>query len=233
MLAASRQLDPTAINSLVHFQRRVIVSAVVHVVLTVFQRHQCQGCVDRWTIAESSHVDADTERLDYQSLVATSVQTLPKAEREVVILFYFAGRTLPEIARSLRIKEGTAGKRLHSARLRMRRKLPNSVRTDFVRVFPSTDFVARVRRGLLDEYVGEYRFDERADQIVRISREGDLLVSTAVDQRHVLVPDGESVTTQYYDGEGRFRRNRRGEVTGFVYYEFGKRLGIARKIPAA
>jgi hypothetical protein len=58
-------------------------------------------------------------------------------------------------------------------------------------------------------------------------------VSTAVDQRHVLVADGESLTTQHYDGEGRVRRNRRGEVTGFVYYEFGKRLGVARKIPAA
>jgi RNA polymerase sigma-70 factor (ECF subfamily) len=183
-------------------------------------------------IEESPHTDAETERLDYQSLVTAAMQTLPKAERDVVILFYFAGLTLPQIARSLHLKEGTVGKRLHSARLRMRRKIPNSVRTDFVRVFPSTDFVERVRRGLLDEYVGEYRFDERPDQIVRIIREGDLLVSDAADQRHVLVADGESVTTQHYDGEGRFRRNRRGEVTGFVYYEFGKRLGVARKIPA-
>jgi hypothetical protein len=37
----------------------------------------------------------------------------------------------------------------------------------------------------------------------------------------------------HYDGEGRFRRDGRGEVTHFVYYEFGRRLGIARKTAAA
>lgn len=182
------------------------------------------------TITESAHSNPNTERLDYQSLVTEAVRSLPDAERKVVMLFYFAGCTLPEIARLLRIKEGTAGKRLHSARLRMRRKLPNSVRTDFVRVFPSADFAARVRRGLLDEYVGEYRFDERPDHIVRISRERESLVSSAADQRHVLISDGESLITRHYDGEGRFRRNRRGEITGFLYYEFGRPLGVARKL---
>jgi hypothetical protein len=85
--------------------------------------------------------------------------------------------------------------------------------------------------GLLDQYTGQYRFDRRPDHLVSITREGDALVSESRGQRHVLVSVAEhSLVTIHYDGEGRFHRNRRGEVTHFVYYEFGKRLGIARKL---
>jgi hypothetical protein len=105
------------------------------------------------------------------------------------------------------------------------------VRSDFVRLAPSVAFIERVRRGLLDEYTGKYRFERRPDHVVSISREGDALVSDSGGQRHVLVSLGErSLLTSHYDGEGRFRRNQRGEVTQFVYYEFGKRLGVARRI---
>ena len=53
-------------------------------------------------------------------------------------------------------------------------------------------------------------------------------------QRDVLVSvaDG-SLLTAHYDGEGRFGRDSRGRVTHFVYYEFGRRLGIARKTTSA
>jgi hypothetical protein len=50
-------------------------------------------------------------------------------------------------------------------------------------------------------------------------------------QRHVLASGAEhSLLTIHYDGEGCFRRNGQGEVTHFEYYEFGKHLGIARKV---
>jgi hypothetical protein len=112
----------------------------------------------------------------------------------------------------------------------MRRGLPPSVRGDFVRLTPAKAFVERVRRGLLDEYIGEYRFDRRPAHTVSIIREGDSLISISGGQRHVLVSGAEhSLVTSHYDGEGRFRRDRRGKVTHFVYYEFGRRLGIARK----
>jgi hypothetical protein len=104
------------------------------------------------------------------------------------------------------------------------------VRGDFVRIAPSRAFADRVRRGLLDEYVGEYRFDRRPDHIVSIVREGDTLVSESSGQRHLLVSVREhSLVTSHYDGEGRFRRDRLGRVSHFVYYEFGKRMGVARK----
>jgi len=107
------------------------------------------------------------------------------------------------------------------------------VRADFVRLVPSKQFVEQVSRGLLDEYVGQYRFDRRPDLKVSITREGDCLVSEAAGQRHLLVSVGkQSLLTVNYDGEGRFMRDRRGNVTHFVYYEFGKRIGIARKLSA-
>lgn len=175
-------------------------------------------------------VEADDRQMDYQSVVAPALERLPEGERHVTVLFYFLGYTLPQIAQLLRLKPGTVGKRLHSARLRIRRGLPRSVRGDFVRLAPSKQFAEQVSRGLLDEYVGEYRFDRRPDLVVSITREGDCLVSEAHGQRHLLVSVGkQSLLTIHYDGEGRFMRDGRGVVTHFVYYEFGRRMGIARK----
>lgn len=177
---------------------------------------------------------SDANPMDYQSVVASALRSLPQGERDVTVLFYFLGYSQPQIARLLRLKPGTVGKRLHSARLRIRRLLPRSVRSDFVRLNPSPAFVESVSRGLLDEYVGEYRFERRTDLVVEVRREGDYLVSESVGQRNVLVSVGnESLAVTNYDGEGRFRRNRRGEVTHFVYYEFGRRMGIARKTYSA
>lgn len=180
-----------------------------------------------------SSVEPDDRQMDYQSVVAPALERLPQGERDVTVLFYFLGYSLTQIAKLLGLKPGTVGKRLHSARLRIRRNLPRSVRSDFIRLAPSRPFVEQVRRGLLDEYVGEYRFARRPDHVVTITREGDSLVGEARGQRHVLVSGRKhSLLTIHYDGEGRFQRNRRGEITNFVYYEFGRRLGVARKTRA-
>ncbi|HEX8694395.1 MAG TPA: sigma-70 family RNA polymerase sigma factor [Longimicrobium sp.] len=179
-------------------------------------------------------VEAESRRVDYQALVASAVAALPDGERQVTVLFYFLGYSQPEIARVLRLKPGTVAKRLHSARLRIRHRLPPSVRSEFVRATPSRTFAEKVRLGMYDEYVGEYRFDRRPDLVVSIVREGDSLVSISGRQRHVLASLGEaSLVTGRYDGEGRFGRNRQGEVTHFVYYEFGERLGVAWKTDRA
>jgi RNA polymerase sigma factor (sigma-70 family) len=181
-------------------------------------------------MASAACVEADSRGLDYESIIASALDKLPQGERDAVVLFYFLGYSQPQIARLLRLKPGTVGKRLYSARLRMRRGLPPSVRGDFVRLTPAKAFVERVRRGLLDEYIGEYRFDRRPAHTVSIIREGDSLISISGGQRHVLVSGAaHSLVTSHYDGEGRFRHDHRGKVTHFVYYEFGRRLGIARK----
>lgn len=86
---------------------------------------------------------------------------------------------------------------------------------------------------MLDKFVGQYRFESRPEHVVTIIREGDSLVRETNGQRHVLVPVGrQSLLTINYDREGRFRRNRRGEVTHFMYYEFGRRMGVARTMIA-
>jgi hypothetical protein len=82
--------------------------------------------------------------------------------------------------------------------------------------------------------VGEYRFANRPDHPVTIRREGDVLASYAGGQRSVLAlrkPD--TLASTEFDGEGRFQRNRHGQVSHFVYYEFGRRLGVARKVNRA
>ena len=207
------------------------VSWVRAIAVTACSRQRRKRAVAPNGVALRSSVEPDDRQLDYQSVVASSLEQLPEGERDVIVLFYFLGHSLTQIAKLLSLKSGTVGKRLHSARLRIRRRLPRSVRGDFIRVAPSKQFLEQVRRGLLDEYVGEYRFERRPDRVVTITREGDSLVGEAAGQRHTLVAGGKhSLLTTNYDGEGRFRRNRRGEVTNFVYYEFGRRLGVARKI---
>lgn len=149
----------------------------------------------------------------------------------MVVHFYFRGCSQAETARLLRLKPGTVGKRLHSARVRLRRRLPAELRGEFMRVAPSRAFTDRVRLGLYDDYLGEYRFRERPDAPVFVVREGDALVSVSGTQRNVLAaPRAGLLVTGHYDGEGRFARNARGEVDRFVYYEFGRRLGVAWKV---
>jgi YD repeat-containing protein len=84
---------------------------------------------------------------------------------------------------------------------------------------------------VFDEFAGEYRFPSRPDHRVVVRREGQCLASYAGGQRNVLASDRPDVlTATEFDGEARFQRNRHGRVTRFVYYEFGRRLGVAHKI---
>jgi RNA polymerase sigma-70 factor, ECF subfamily len=193
-------------------------------------KRRARGRSRRATSSESWAVDADTSRLDYQAVVASALTTLSDGERDVTLLYYFLGYTQPQIARLLGLKPGTVAKRLHSARLRLRRQMPASVRHEFVRAVPTAAFAAQVRRGLYDEYVGEYWFAERPGAPVTITREDDRLISSSNGQRHILAATGDAAfATVHYDGMGRFGRDGRGAISHFTYYEFGKRMGVARK----
>jgi RNA polymerase sigma factor (sigma-70 family) len=164
--------------------------------------------------------------------ILRAMEDLPKEEREAVTLFYFLGEPLKVVAQVVGSSVGTTGKRLYSARLRLRRCLPRGIAERFLVTAPSPAFARRVQAGFFDEFVGDYRFTTRPDHEVSIRREGNVLVSNAGGQRSVLAsgkPD--SFAALAFDGEGRFRRDRRGRVTHFVYYEFGRRLGVAMKVP--
>ena len=170
-------------------------------------------------------------RGEMQKLIREAVQELPADERDAVTLFYFLGESLRVVARVLGLTVAGAGKRLYTARLNLRRRLPRSVVETFLVVAPTPAFARRVQAGMFDDFVGEYRFASRPKRVVTVRREDARLVSYAGGQRNVLAsPAEDSLVPTEYDGEARFRRNRRGRVSHFIYYEFGRRLGIARKV---
>ena len=173
-------------------------------------------------------------RREVQALVRTAVMGLPAPEREAVVRFYFLGESLRDLARALGVTVGSAGKRLYNARLRLRRDLPRGVGASFLAGAPTASFTQGVRAGMFDELVGEYRFDERPDHRVIVRREGDVLASYAGGQRNVLTSRGPGrIAPAEYDGEARIRRDRGGRVSHFIYYESGRRLGVARKLEGA
>lgn len=56
-------------------------------------------------------------------------------------------------------------------------------------------------------------------------------LSYAGSQRNVLTSRRtDTLVATEYDGEARFCRDRCGRITHFVYYEFGRRLGVARRL---
>jgi RNA polymerase sigma-70 factor (ECF subfamily) len=170
-------------------------------------------------------------RREVDALVRDFVARLPRAEREAVLLFYFLGESLRAVARALDVTESRAGRLVYEARLRLRRGLPRGVTRAFWGRTPTPSFATRVLAGMLDDLTGEYRFDARPDHRVIVRREGDVLVSEAGGQRHVLTSnDSDTLVSTAFDGEARFRRDRRGRISHFVYYEFGRRLGVARKV---
>lgn len=64
-----------------------------------------------------------------------------------------------------------------------------------------------------------------------VRREGNVLASYAGGQRNVLVsPRPVRLAPTEFDGEAYFRRDRRGHMSHFIYYEFGRRLGVAYKV---
>ena len=202
-------------------------------------RHRATPAESRGSgILETHEFSCDTAefvgRREVQALVRTAVMSLPPAEREAVMLFYFLGESLRDVARALGVTVGSAGKRIYNARLRLRRGLPPSVTASFLMGAPTASFARRVRAGMFDELVGEYRFDERPGHRVVVRREGDVLASYAGGQRNVLTSRGrDTIAPAEYDGEARIRRGPGGRVSHIIYYEFGRRLGVARKLEGA
>jgi len=175
------------------------------------------------------------ERVETRKAVFTAIQSLPEHERMVVMLFYVSEYSHREISAFLGVPATTVAKRLYSARARLKDELLSKFRELFMSHRPSMNltFAERVRAGVYDQYVGQYRFELRPDLIVTIKREGDMLFGEAGGQRNVLFSSGRGTTelsTKEFDGRGRFARNRRGEVTHFIYFESEQQLGLAKKI---
>ena len=166
-------------------------------------------------------------------ILRRAVESLPASEREAIIRFYLLGESLSVIANALGLPATAAGKRLYLGRLLLRGALPRAIAREFLGASPTPAFTRRVREGIYDEFVGEYRFASRPGHRVIVRREGNVLVSDAGGQRNVLSSRAtDRLVATEFDGEARFLRNRRGEIGALVYYEFGRRLGVAQKVSA-
>jgi RNA polymerase sigma-70 factor (ECF subfamily) len=185
--------------------------------------------------ANSASPQAELEAQEVRRAVALVIERLPASERAVVALFYGQGRSQADISVFLGVPATTVAKRLYAARERMREPLAEALGIALAGRRPSRDdrFAERVRSGIYDEYLGTYRFDERPELTVIVRREGASLVSEAAGKRNVLyAPDASraELRTREFAGRGKVVRDRRGRVTGFVYYEFGREMGLARKV---
>jgi RNA polymerase sigma factor (sigma-70 family) len=184
--------------------------------------------------AESPERIAEARELS--ASVRDALRLLPRGERVVATLFYFDDRSHAEIADFLQVPRTTVAKRLHAARARLRGLALAEMKDRFADRRPSRDaaFAARVRRGVFDDYLGRYRYELRPELEVWITREGDRLFSEAAGQRNELFArrgdTARELRTSEFDGRGEFVRDRRGRVTHFVYYEFGREMGRAKKI---
>ncbi len=191
---------------------------------------------DDGLIIHSSEVDTQTaiEKNEIKMVVSAAIKKLPENERIVVALFYIREISQSDISRFLEVPTTTVAKRLYSARVRLKGMMEDS-KNDFAARRPSRNksFAEKVRAGIFDEYVGHYRYELRPELIVTIRREDDKLISEVEGQTNNLFAKGKSeneLRTKEFDGRGKFVRNEKGQVIGFIYYEFGREIGIAVKI---
>ena len=175
------------------------------------------------------------EKNELTKLAFAAITQLSLNERMVVMLFYVNEHSQSEISSFLNVPLTTVAKRLYSARLRLRVILMDRFKSDLSVHRPSRDagFAQKVKAGLYDEYIGQYRFALRPELVVTITREGEHLIGEAAGQRNELFAservEGELLTKEF-DGRGRFVRNKQGHISHLIYHEFGTEMGVAKKI---
>lgn len=185
----------------------------------------------------SSHPDPQTtiERDELTKTVFAAIQKLSLNERMVVLLFYVKEHSQADISAFLDVPTTTVAKRLYSARGRLRGLIMDSFKKDLTAHSPSRNgsFADKVKAGIYDEYIGQYRFELRPELVVTIKREGESLMSEAAGQRNELFANDETeseLLAKEFDGRGKFVRNEQGCISHLIYYEFGCEMGRATKI---
>ena len=185
--------------------------------------------------ASHPHLQLAIEKDEVTKAAFAAIRKLSLNERMVVVFFYVSEHSQSEISAFLNVPLTTVAKRLYSARMRLRTMMMDAVKKDLTAHRPSRDgsFAEKVKAGIYDEYIGQYRFELRPELVVTISREGEQLISEAAGQRNELfahdAAQSELLTTEF-DGRGEFVRNEQGQISHFVYFEFGNEMGVARKI---
>ena len=183
------------------------------------------------------HTDPQStiERDELTKAVFTAIKKLSLNERMVVVLFYVKEHSQSDISAFLDVPLTTVAKRLYSARVRLRAMIMDGFKNDLIAHRPSRNltFAEKVKAGIYDEYVGQYRFGLRPQLVVTIKREGERLVSEAAGQTNELFANDSfesELLAKEFDGSGKFVRDAEGRVSHLVYYEFGREMGVAKKI---
>jgi RNA polymerase sigma factor (sigma-70 family) len=194
---------------------------------------------DALNAAASDSRDSELQNLveaaEQSASVLDAIHRLPETQRIVVMLFYVEEHSQRDISTFLGVPQTTVAKRLYSARERLRDMVFDDLKKDFTAHRPSrnTVFARKVRAGIYDEYVGQYRFELRPELIVTIRRQGDKLIGEGGGQTNELYAKGRTTSelrTREFDGRGRFVRNAAGAISHLIYYEFGVEMGRAIKI---
>jgi len=175
------------------------------------------------------------ERDELKKAVFAAIEKLPENERIIVALFYLKEQSQTDISAFLNVPLTTVAKRLYSARVRLRGKMMDGFKDDLAAHRPSRDgsFAEKVKAGMYDEYIGQYRFEARPELVITIIRDGGKLLSEAAGQRNELFANDATeseLLTKEFDGRGEFLRNEQGYISNLIYYEFGREMGRARKI---
>ena len=185
----------------------------------------------------SGHADQQTvmETDEMTKAVFKAIRKLPPNQRMIVLLFYVKEYSQRDISAFLGVPLTTVAKRLYSARVQLRGMTMATFKNDLTAHLPSRNqtFAEKVRDGIYDEYLGQYKFELRPDLVVTIMRERGRLISEAGEQRNQLFADDESeseLRTREFDGRGKFVRNKRGRISHLIYYEFGSEMGLAKKL---
>ena len=76
--------------------------------------------------ADAPSVPDEADNFENRTVVREALAHLVPEQQEVVVLRYFAELTVPEVARSIGVREGTVKSRLHRALGRMREQLEES-----------------------------------------------------------------------------------------------------------
>jgi RNA polymerase sigma factor (sigma-70 family) len=183
------------------------------------------------------HPDAQSaiEKDELTKAAFAAIKKLTLHERMVVMLFYVNEHSQKEISAFLNVPLTTVAKRLYSARARLRLMMMDGLKNDLTVHRPSRDasFAEKVKAGIYDEYIGQYRFDLRPELVVTIIRDGERLIGEAAGQRNELFARDAAeseLLTKEFDGSGKFVRNKQGHISHLIYHEFGIEMGVAKKI---
>ncbi len=72
---------------------------------------------------EQAHPGDEIRALEISETIRRALASLNREHREVVVLRYFADMTIPEVARSLKLRQGTVKSRLHRALQQLRSQI--------------------------------------------------------------------------------------------------------------